>query len=251
MSALDQLNLRPQEKRILVVVGFLIFVVLNWMFVRPLFGQFGAAQNELAKARKTQETYQAEIAKTPTYQAAKQNLSKQGSEVLTEELQLQRLVDQHITAAGIDVSRRQAGMRAAPGRTNQFFEDQGFTIDFSTYSTNLVEFLVGLASGNNMVRVQEMNLRPDGTGTRLSGSLLFVASYQKKAPPRAAVGRATASGAQSTSAPTTNRPAPAPEQPKTVGLSRPKTNANATATPAGASSNLPKPSPAAPKETMK
>ena len=49
-NPLDQLNLRPQERRILVVVLFLVFVVLNVMFVRPLFGQFGEMQLELAKA---------------------------------------------------------------------------------------------------------------------------------------------------------------------------------------------------------
>ena len=35
----DQLNLRPQERRVLVIVGLIIFVVLNILFVRPLFGE--------------------------------------------------------------------------------------------------------------------------------------------------------------------------------------------------------------------
>ena len=36
-SYLDKLNLRPQERRLLVLVGLIVFVVLNFWFVRPHF----------------------------------------------------------------------------------------------------------------------------------------------------------------------------------------------------------------------
>jgi hypothetical protein len=224
MSTFDQLNLRPQEKRILVVVGFLIFVVLNWMFVKPLFGQLGAAQEELAKARKTQERYQAEIAKTPTYKAAEESLKTRGSEILNEPLQLQKIIEQYIVSSGLEVSRRTAvapSSRGLLGKTNQFFEDQGFSIDFNSYSTNLIEFLVGLASGNNMIRVLDMNLKPDGTGTRLLGTIVFVASYQSKAPTRSAAAMAKPSGGAA-SQPATGGAAPA-EKPKAFAAPKTKT----------------------------
>jgi hypothetical protein len=202
----DQLNLRPQERRVVVIVGVLVFIVLNWIFVRPIIGQLGDTQNELVKAQRTLKKYQDEIAKEKTYRTLEAKLKTEGSDVLSEELQLQRIIDQHATAAGVAISRYAPGVRLAGARTNQFFEDQGLTVDFNTYSTNLVEFLVGMASGNSMIRVQEMNLKPDASGTRLSGSLLFIASYQKKAPPRA-----TPTGTKSTAttpAPKATTPAP-------------------------------------------
>jgi Tfp pilus assembly protein PilO len=197
----DKLNLRPQERRVVVVVMVLVFIVLNWMFVRPLFGQFGEAQNELAKEERTLKKYRDEIAKEKSYRALEAKLKSEGSDVLTEELQLQRIVEQHATAAGFSPGRYAPGVRLSSGRTNQFFEDQGLTIDFNTFSTNLVEFLVSMASGNSMIRVQEMNLKPDPSGTRLSGSLLFIASYQRKAPPRASTAAVAPKQSGSTPAP--------------------------------------------------
>ena len=46
----DQLNLRPQERRILVIVGLIIFIVLNVLLVTPLFGQLAAAEGQLDKS---------------------------------------------------------------------------------------------------------------------------------------------------------------------------------------------------------
>lgn len=180
-NPLEQLNLRPQERRVLVVVLFLIFVVLNFWFVRPLFGQYSEMKNELEKARRTQARYEAEIAKAQGYERLERNLKTNGVEVLSEELQLQRIVDNQARASDVAISRYAPGVRSST-RTNQFFEDQGLTVDFMASSTNLVEFLVGLASGNSMIHVQDMNLRPDGSGTKLAGNILFVATYQKTLP---------------------------------------------------------------------
>jgi hypothetical protein len=181
-NPLEQLNLRPQEKRVLVVVSLLIFIALNFWLVTPIFGQFAKMQSELDRTRKTLAKYETEIAKAPNYERLESALKKEGGDVLTEELQLQRVVDNQARASGVMVSRFAPGVRSSSGRTNQFFEDQGLSIDFTTGGSNIVEFLVGLATGNSMIRVQEMNLRPDGTGTKLAGNIQFVASYQKKNP---------------------------------------------------------------------
>jgi hypothetical protein len=178
----DQLNLRPQERRVLVVVGLIIFVVLNFLLVTPLFGQLGEAEIRLEKSKKTLAKYEAEIAQAPSYQRAEERLIKEGGDVLSQELQLQRIVSEQATGSGVQVTRYNPVMRTQIGRTNQFFEDQGLTIDFNTGGKELVEFLVGLASGNSMVHVQDMTLRPTAGGTRLGGNIVFVASYQKRNP---------------------------------------------------------------------
>jgi Tfp pilus assembly protein PilO len=175
-----QLNLRPQERRILVIVALLIFVVLNFWLVTPLVGQLAQAEGQLEKARATQRKYEGEIARAPSFEKIEDRLKSQGGEILSQELQLARIVSDQAIAAGVSISRSVPGVRNAVGRTNQFFEDQGLTIDFTTGGKELVEFLVGLASGNSMVHVQDMNLRRDSSGTKLVGSAVFVASYQKK-----------------------------------------------------------------------
>jgi hypothetical protein len=234
-NPLDTLNLRPQERRILVVVAFLIFVVLNFWFVTPLFGQFGVMQGELEKARRTQARYEDEIAKVGGYEKMEADLKKQGGDVLNEELQLQRIIDNQARASEIAVSRYAPGVRNTT-RTNQFFEDQGLTIDFVSASTNLIEFMVGLASGNSMIHIQDMSLRPDGSGTKLAGNMLFVASYQKKTPTIPQTSGAapkaipTANAAKATPppviAPATNKPAvkPATNTVKSAALPSAPTN---------------------------
>src|SRR5258708_6846242 len=101
----DQLNLRPQERRILVVVALIIFVVLNFLLVTPLFGQLGQAELALDKSKRTSAKYEAEIAKAPNFERIEARLKEEGGDVLKEELQLQRIVNNQAIAAGVQVSR--------------------------------------------------------------------------------------------------------------------------------------------------
>jgi Tfp pilus assembly protein PilO len=200
MSIFDQLNLRPNERRALVIVLVAVFVVVNIYFVRPIFGEFGRVKAELNQQKATLNRYQAEIQKAPAYEKQEAELKESGSSVLTAELELQRIVSRQAVASNVQVNSYRGGSGGGLGRTNQFFEEQTLTIDFNTGARELVEFLIGLASGNSMVRVREMNVRNDPTRTRLVGHIVFVASYQKKAPAANAAGT-TAVGAFKPAAP--------------------------------------------------
>lgn len=222
----DQLNLRPQERRILVVVGLIIFIVLNILLVTPLFGQLAAAEGQLEKSKRTLTKYESEISQAPTLQRNEDQLRKEGGDVLSQELQLQRIVNDQAIAANVQVSRYNPMLRTQIGRTNQFFEDQGLTIDFTTGGKELVEFLVGMASGNSMVHVQDMTLRPTAGGTRLGGNILFVASYQKKNPTPAP----PPSGSQPKPAAKTNEPSLKTSPPKAANNAAAATNARKVST---------------------
>jgi hypothetical protein len=188
---LDQLNLRPQEKRIVVVAITVVLIVLNGLFVWPKFKEWGRLKAGLAKAKETLATYQAEINRTGGYQAQLRKLGEQGGGVAPSEqaLDLQRTVQDQ--AAKYNVF--QSGTRFVPttGGTNQFFDEQVVTVDVTsgageTGMGELVDFLVALGSGDSMIRVRDMMLKPDNVTTRfrLQGTLTLVASYQKK--PKAA-----------------------------------------------------------------
>jgi Tfp pilus assembly protein PilO len=176
----DQLNLRPQERRILVVVALIIFVVLNILFVTPLFGKLAQTEGTLDRSKQTLAKYEREIDKVPTLERLEARLKSEGGDVLSEELQLQRIVNNQAISANVQVSRSNPASRTQIGRTNQFFEDQALTIDFNSGGKELVDFLVGMASGNSMIHVHDMSLRAVAGGTRLGGTILFVATYQKK-----------------------------------------------------------------------
>ena len=59
---LDQLNLTPQERRIVVAIGMVVIVVLNILFVWPHFGEWKRIRNELQTMRDNMEKYNRQIA---------------------------------------------------------------------------------------------------------------------------------------------------------------------------------------------
>ena len=48
---LDQLNLTPQERRIVVAIGMVVIVVLNFLFVWPHFGEWSSINKQLEDMR--------------------------------------------------------------------------------------------------------------------------------------------------------------------------------------------------------
>ena len=47
---LDKLNLRPQERKLVIFVAVVVFVALNWFFVKPYFGELGRIQQRMRDA---------------------------------------------------------------------------------------------------------------------------------------------------------------------------------------------------------
>lgn len=179
-SYLDKLNLRPQERRLVVIVGMVIFVVLNIWFVWPYFDEWSQVETKISRNRTTLERYQTEIAKRDTYQARLRELETEGSQMLTNELELQRVVQSQAAAAGLQISQYDTRARVSTTRTNQFFQEQVLSVQFSSGGKELVDFLVGIASGDSMIRVREMSLKPDQGNYRLVGNLVLVGNYQRK-----------------------------------------------------------------------
>ncbi len=180
MSFLDKLNLRPQERRLIVGVAMIIFVVLNLLFVRPHFGEWAATENKIAQTKKALANFQKEAARIPEYQKRLAQLQTSGSDVLSEELELQRAVQTQVVSHGLMVNRYDPRARASESHTNQFFGEQALAINFTSGGKELVDFLVDIAAGNSIIRVRDMSVRPDPSQTKLVGDITVVASYQKK-----------------------------------------------------------------------
>ena len=182
MSFFDSLNLRPQEKRLLVVGLALAVAVLSALLVWPRLGEWRKALEALEKSRKTLQSYEAEIARIPTYEARLAELEGQGSAVLQEEqaLQLLRTVQLQAQQHNVTITSTRAGLAGPTTSTNAFFDEQTVQIGVNTAEKELVQFLLALGSGGSLIRVRDMDLRPDPPRFRLNGTITLVASYQKK-----------------------------------------------------------------------
>jgi Tfp pilus assembly protein PilO len=174
----DKINLRPQERRLVVFVGMIIFVLLNMWFIWPYFDDWGELKGQIAQNRATLGRYEREIANRPKYEALQKELESTGSEMLESEMELQRLVQQQMAASGIQ-RNQMTPVKGQGVRTNQFFQEAGVSLTFTAGGKELVDFLVGIAQQNQMVRVRDMTLRRDPTQTKLGGNIIFVGNYQK------------------------------------------------------------------------
>src|SRR5437667_8554978 len=142
-SLLDKLDLRPQERRLVVLVAIVLFVVLNLWLVWPHFRDWAVVQRKKEQAAKTLHTYKTEIARVPSYQIKLRELESAGSSVVPDEqeLDLVRTVDNQSRLHRVTVTRSDSRPRTS-AQTNQFFEEQSVTIHVSTGNEELVNFLV-------------------------------------------------------------------------------------------------------------
>jgi hypothetical protein len=189
-SYLDRLNLRPFERRLVVAVGAVFFLVLNAWFVVPHFSDLSQARERRAEILKKLERWQAEINQGPKYQAEIKKFLKEGQEVPAEDQQ-----NQFARAVQEQAARSLVGIGTfgrTTTQTNQFFLELTQPVSVQSGEAQLVDFLYNLGAGNSLIRVRDLTLRPDPPRQNLSGTVKLVASYQKKLPKR---GAATASPA--------------------------------------------------------
>ncbi len=192
-NPLDRLNLRPFEKRLVVGVAVVLFIVLNLWFVVPRFADLSQAQRRRADALEKIRRWQIEINQMPTYQRQVNQMASEGQDVPAEDQQNQfsRAILMQQAQSGVNVS----STSKPTIRTNQFFLELTQQISVQSGEAQLVDFLYKLGSGNSLIRVRDLALKPDGPRQQLSANVKLVASYQKNPPkkPAPAARPATAS----------------------------------------------------------
>ncbi len=237
MRWLDKWNLRPAERRLVVAVGLMLFIMINLWLVRPHFKDWARVKIELAKAQTNLVLYQSEVALTKELELKLKNLERQGAVVrpADQAVDLILKIQNQARISKVNVTQTRQAATSTGAKTNQFFEEQSVIISVDTGDKELVDFLYAMGSGDSMIRVKDLDLKPDPTGVRLQGSVTLVASYQRKAPaasPPAGVVAATvrpgAPGGTATRTPT-------PPVPRA-------TNAGTARAPTNSAANLVKPS---------
>ena len=181
-SALDRLNLRPQERRLVIGVGIFVFLLVNYFLVWPRFDDLKTHKSAMERSRKKFREYQAEVDKMPKYKETLAKLEEGNPMVESAEqaLLLIRRVQEQAARSGVTL----ASQRPVPKeniKANDFFDEEGLAIVFTAGDRELVEFLVTLSGDNSMIRVRDMDLQPDPSRTQLTCKLTLFASYPKAA----------------------------------------------------------------------
>jgi Tfp pilus assembly protein PilO len=162
--------------------------VLNLVFVRPHFGDRLKYQKRLNAAREKISKFETEIKEAKTFEAPLRELEKGGASVPEEDqaTEFLRAIQSQAAVSGVSIS----GQSRQPARTNQFFMEQAQSVTVQSGEKELVSFLYTLGSGDSLIRVRDLSLRPDPPRNKLNANIRLVASYQKKTTTRPASGRA-------------------------------------------------------------
>ena len=105
-SALDRLNLRPQERRLVIGVGILVFLLVNYFLVWPRFDDLKTHKSAMERSRKKFREYQAEVDKMPDYKAKLAKLEEGNPMVESAEqaLLLIRRVQEQAARSGVTLA---------------------------------------------------------------------------------------------------------------------------------------------------
>jgi type II secretory pathway component PulM len=177
-------NLRPFEKRVVVGVGAIFFIVLNFLFVIPHFSDLASVRERNAEAQRKLGRFQAEIAQTNVYLAGLRQFERENADVPAEDQSLQ-------FANTVNAQAGQSGVHIVSNshintQTNQFFLEKSQSLSVQGGEEQMVDFLFQLGSGNSQIRVRDLSVRPDPPRQQLLAQVKLVASYQKRATARPA-----------------------------------------------------------------
>jgi hypothetical protein len=214
LSLFDRLKLTPSERRLVVVIAAVVFVVLNYWIVWPRFGDFKALSQEMESIEEKRARYQKEVDRRTTYEVLLRKLQAEGSVLPAGEEKIQFRSDMERLARELGLTVRGWGEvvaeRSTTTTTNAFFESIALPMNqVMGGEDQIVEFLHRVGASNSTIRVKELTLKPGnfdaraGGRTNLDAVIRLVASVQKAAPKPApgspaASGSATNAGAPAT-----------------------------------------------------
>lgn len=173
-------NLRPLERRMVIGVGVVLVIVLNWAFIWPHFSDAANYKNRLDAATQKLKSYQTMVGQAPALQKQLDKFQSQGQFVELEEqgLNFVRTINNQAIQSGVGL---QSATQPQTHTNDVFFVEQVQNINVLAEEKNLVDFLFKLGSDSSMIRVRDLSLQPDPPRQRLSANIRLVANYQKNA----------------------------------------------------------------------
>jgi hypothetical protein len=198
----DRLNLRPAERRLVVGVAVVLFIVLNAFLVWPHFQDWNLTKTRLLEAQTKLGAFQGQVGQTAELKKRVQDLEGGEGAAMAQDqdIQLLRTIQMRQAETGITITQTPRPTT----QTNEFFLEQVQSISVQATEEQLVNFLYSLGSGNSMVRVRDLSLRPDPPRQQLAGSIKLVASFPRKLTGRSATTTAASAGKTADAKPATS-----------------------------------------------
>jgi Tfp pilus assembly protein PilO len=170
-------QLRPAERRLVIGVGVVLLIVLNWVFVWPHFSDWGKLTQRYEDGQRKLKLYQAAITQEPELKKQVSAFESEGEFVAQEDqaINFMRTIQSQASSCGFGIEN----FSRSQMRTNQFFVEQGQNIQVHATEEQLVKFLYELGSGASMIRVRDLTLQPDQARQKLAADIRLAASYQK------------------------------------------------------------------------
>jgi len=178
-SYLSRLN--PAERRFVIGVVVLFFIVVNVFWVAPHFGDWTQWKRRLLAGRATLQDYKQMIAQQPRWEAELARMEG-GTEVPPEDqaAQLLQTISIHAAQSGVNIiAPRQTT------RTNElYYVERVQNVNLQGGEKQLVDFLKSL-SDTSLIRVQSIRIYTDAPRQQLIADATLVASYKKRPGTRA------------------------------------------------------------------
>jgi Tfp pilus assembly protein PilO len=189
-------KLNPAERRFVIAVAVVLFIVVNWLMVWPHFSDWDNYKARLQRARTEYAKRQTVIQLAEKLKLEVARMQSEGSAVPAEDqaTEFLRTIQSQAAASGVQF----IGNSRQTGQTNQFFMEQRQTIQVQATDQQLVNFLYNLGAGNSLVRVRTLSIHPDPNRYSLNASITLVASYQKNPAAKPAAPAKTDSAKTST-----------------------------------------------------
>lgn len=171
-------QLRPLERRLVVGVGVMLVLLLNWVFIWPHFSDWRAYRDRRSSATLKLHNYQATLTEAPELRKKLKKFESVGEFVELEDqgINFMRNIQMQSAQCGVELKNTS---RATTRTNDAFFVEQIQNINVLATEDKLVDFLYKLGSGASMVRVRDLALSPDPPRQRLAADIRLVASYQK------------------------------------------------------------------------
>jgi hypothetical protein len=175
-------RLNPTERRFVVGVAVVFFLVINVVWVWPHFGDWSATRTRMDTASGNLAKFQGGANLIPGLRKEIEKYQKQGQVVpqADQAVQFVRLIQNEETKVGVMHQSMSPVRQGSGGATNAYFMEQGENLVLECSEKQLVDFLYNLGSGASLIRVKALSVSPDPTHQKLSTRVTLVASYQKK-----------------------------------------------------------------------
>lgn len=122
----DRLKLTPAERRLVMIILAVVFVVLNYWLVWPRFSDFQTLSDDIEAIERKRKVYQTEIDRRPTYEVMLRKLQAAGSvlPIGEERIQFRSDMEKIAREVGLTVPRWGEVLqeRSSGTTTNAFFE---------------------------------------------------------------------------------------------------------------------------------